>query len=56
MLMVVVLVVLQVKDCYLVHLVQELHEKESKTMILFTPTCRYVATGDTTDTLTPLTH
>ena len=31
----------QVKDCYLVYLMEQLHNEEKKTLILFTQTCRY---------------
>ena len=33
---------MQVKDCYLVHLVEELHDTQKMTLILFTHTCRWV--------------
>lgn len=33
---------IQVKDCYLVHLVEELHDTQNETIILFTHTCRSV--------------
>ena len=33
---------LQVKDCYFTYLVKELHEEKTKTMIIFTHTCRYL--------------
>jgi len=30
----------QVKDCYLVNILQTLHDEEEKTLILFTNSCR----------------
>lgn len=32
----------QVKECYLVHLLQRFHNEEDKSIVIFTPTCRYV--------------
>ena len=32
----------QVKDCYLVSLLEQLHTEDKKTIIIFTPTCRYL--------------
>ena len=37
------MVVLQVKDCYLLHLVEELHDTQNEIIILFTHTCRSVS-------------
>ena len=39
---IVVYMHLKVKDCYLVHLVEELHDTQNETIILFTHTCRLV--------------
>ncbi|XP_064390499.1 probable ATP-dependent RNA helicase DDX49 [Halichondria panicea] len=35
-----VLMPAKVKDCYLIYLMEHLHNEEKKTLILFTPTCR----------------
>ena len=32
---------LQVKECYLVYLLQHFHNAEEKSVIIFTPTCRF---------------